>query len=66
MKKILELLEQKVQWIVLGIAVLYAGFASLLHRPVEHRRIVVEVVSWYWHFMGVLWLYVFALLEFAM
>ena len=48
------------------IAVLYAGFASLLHRPVEHRRIVVEVVSWYWHFMGVLWLYVFALLEFAM
>jgi heme/copper-type cytochrome/quinol oxidase subunit 3 len=37
-----------------------------LHRPVEHRRIVVEVVSWYWHFMGVLWLYVFALLEFAM
>jgi heme/copper-type cytochrome/quinol oxidase subunit 3 len=27
---------------------------------------VVEVVSWYWHFMGVLWLYVFALLEFAM
>ena len=26
MKKILELLEQKVQWIVLGIAVLYAGY----------------------------------------
>src|SRR5262245_15453667 len=26
MKKILEMLEQKVQWIVLGIAVLYAGY----------------------------------------
>jgi cytochrome c oxidase subunit 3 len=48
------------------IALLYAGLASLFRRPVEHRRIVVEVASWYWHFMGVLWIYVFALLEFAM
>ena len=48
------------------IALLYAGFASLFRRPIEHRRIVVEVASWYWHFMGILWMYVFALLEFAM
>ena len=48
------------------IALLYAGFASLFRRSIEHRRIVVEVASWYWHFMGILWMYVFALLEFAM
>ena len=47
------------------LALLYAGFAALLRRPIEHRRIVIEVVSWYWHFMGVLWIYVFGLLEFA-
>ena len=48
------------------VALLYAGLASLFHRSIENRRIVVEVASWYWHFMGILWVYVFALLEFAM
>jgi cytochrome c oxidase subunit 3 len=32
---------------------------------VESRRIVVDVAAWYWHFMGALWIYVFALLAFA-
>lgn len=49
-----------------GIMVLlYAGAISFLRRRIEHRRIVVEVASWYWHFMGVLWIYVFALLQFG-
>jgi cytochrome c oxidase subunit III len=47
------------------IALLWAGSASLLHKPVESRRIVVDVAAWYWHFMGALWIYVFALLAFA-
>ena len=47
------------------IALLWAGTTSLLHRPVEGRRIVVDVAAWYWHFMAVLWIYVFALLAFA-
>jgi cytochrome c oxidase subunit 3 len=47
------------------IALLYAAAASLLHRPLETRRIVVDVTAWYWHVMMVLWLYVFALLELA-
>jgi heme/copper-type cytochrome/quinol oxidase subunit 3 len=25
----------------------------------------VDVTAWYWHFMAVLWIYVFALLAFA-
>jgi cytochrome c oxidase subunit 3 len=47
------------------IALLWAGTTSLLRRPVESRLIVVDITAWYWHFMAVLWLYVFALLAFA-
>ena len=47
------------------IALLWAGITSLLHKPIEGRRIVVDVGAWYWHFMAVLWIYVFALLAFA-
>ncbi|MGA1987078.1 MAG: cytochrome c oxidase subunit 3 [Candidatus Sulfotelmatobacter sp.] len=47
------------------IALLWAGSASLLHKPVEARRIVVDITAWYWHFMAVLWIYVFGLLGFA-
>jgi len=47
------------------IALLWAGTTSLLHRPVEDRRIVIDISAWYWHFMAVLWIYVFALLTFA-
>ena len=47
------------------VALLWASVASLLHRPIEGRRIVVDVAAWYWHFMALLWIYVFALLAFA-
>ena len=47
------------------IALLWAASSSLLHKPVESRRIVVDITAWYWHFMAVLWIYVFALLGFA-
>jgi cytochrome c oxidase subunit 3 len=46
------------------MVLLYAGATSLLHKPVEARRIVVDVAAWYWHFMALLWIYIFALLEF--
>ncbi|HTW31358.1 MAG TPA: cytochrome c oxidase subunit 3 [Candidatus Sulfotelmatobacter sp.] len=47
------------------IALLWAASASLLHKPLESRRITVDITAWYWHFMGVLWIYIFALLGFA-
>lgn len=47
------------------IALLYAGMTAWLHRPPETRRIVIDVTAWYWHFMGLLWIYIFALLYFA-
>jgi len=52
--------------LVAGILVLlYSGVISVLHRAVEQRLIVVEIAGWYWHFMAVLWLYIFALLQFG-
>lgn len=47
------------------IALMWASASSLLHKPVEDRRIVVDVTAWYWHFMAVLWIYVFVLLGFT-
>ena len=47
------------------LALTYAAITSLLRKPVEARRIVVDITAWYWHFMALLWIYVFALLEIA-
>jgi cytochrome c oxidase subunit 3 len=48
-----------------GLLVLfYAQAIVFLHRPLERRHIVVDVTAWYWHFMALLWIYIFALLKF--
>jgi cytochrome c oxidase subunit III len=47
------------------LALLAAGTAAVLHRPLASRRILVDVTAWYWHFMALLWIYILALLEFA-
>jgi cytochrome c oxidase subunit III len=47
------------------LALLTAGAAVVLRRPLASRRIVVDVTAWYWHFMALLWIYILALLEFA-
>ncbi len=44
------------------VAMLWAAITSLLNRPVETRRIAIDITAWYWHFMAVLWIYIFALL----
>ena len=52
--------------LAVGILVLfYALVISVLRRSLEHRRIVIEITAWYWHFMGVLWIYIFAILQFG-
>jgi cytochrome c oxidase subunit III len=47
------------------VALLFAGAASLLHRPVTSRLVILDVTGWYWHFMALLWIYILCLLEFA-
>ncbi|HEY1800384.1 MAG TPA: cytochrome c oxidase subunit 3 [Terriglobales bacterium] len=49
-----------------GMVVLgYAQTITLMRKNIEYRRIVVDLTAWYWHFMAVLWIYIFALLYFA-
>lgn len=46
-----------------GLAVLlYAGFALGAPKTVMARRITTDVVAWYWHFMGLMWIYVLVVL----
>ena len=47
------------------LALLAANIGSFLHRAVESRRIIVDVTSWYWHFMAGLWIYILVLFSFA-
>lgn len=47
------------------VALSYAAATSLGDKPVEARRIVVDVTAWYWHFMALLWIYIFALIAIA-
>jgi cytochrome c oxidase subunit III len=46
------------------LALLIAGAASLLHRPVSSRFVILDVTGWYWHFMALLWAYILCVLEF--
>jgi cytochrome c oxidase subunit 3 len=51
----------------LGIGIFALLFAALTHlfsRRLELKCLVVDVTSWYWHFMGVLWIYILGLLYF--
>jgi cytochrome c oxidase subunit 3 len=47
------------------LALLCAHVAAFLHRPIETRRIVVDIASWYWHCMTGLWIYILVLFSFA-
>jgi len=47
------------------LALLYASVTTLLARPLETKAVVVDVTALYWHFMDGLWIYIFALLQFA-
>lgn len=44
------------------LALAYALLSGFLPRPLERRRVIVDVAAWYWHFMAMLWIYVFAVI----
>jgi cytochrome c oxidase subunit 3 len=51
--------------LVLGIIGLLAALTGLyVSRSLETRQIMVDCVSWYWHSMGIFWLFLFTLLVF--
>jgi cytochrome c oxidase subunit III len=47
------------------MVLLYVAFSRRLRRRYESRRIAVDVTAWYWHFMGVMWLYVLVVLAYV-
>jgi cytochrome c oxidase subunit 3 len=44
------------------VGLLWAGTSNLLMRPLESRQIAVDISSWYWHAMGLIWVYIVAVL----
>jgi cytochrome c oxidase subunit 3 len=49
--------------LVLGILALAVALCALfLIRRVQMRQIVVDVTAWYWHAMGIFWIFLFVLL----
>jgi cytochrome c oxidase subunit 3 len=50
----------------LGIAALVFALTVLARsRQLASRQVVVDATVWYWHVMGILWIFLFALLEFG-
>lgn len=47
------------------IALLYALGGSWFRLNLSWQRVVLETTAWYWHFMGILWVGIFAMLHFA-
>jgi cytochrome c oxidase subunit 3 len=51
--------------LILGLAALIAAITGLyVSKQIENRQILVDCAAWYWHCMGVLWLFLFVLLVF--
>jgi len=46
------------------LVMLYAVTIALLRKPLPVQRIVIDITAWYWHFMALLWIYIFGLLWF--
>jgi cytochrome c oxidase subunit 3 len=51
--------------LLLGLlAVGFALFALYTLKRIEYRQIAVDCTAWYWHTMGVFWIFLFGLLAF--
>jgi len=44
------------------IALTVALLSVIIRRPFERQQVATDVACWYWHAMGALWMYLFALL----
>jgi cytochrome c oxidase subunit III len=47
------------------LVLLFAAAGRLMAMKFEAQRTAVEVTSWYWHYLAVLWFGIFALVHFA-
>ena len=52
--------------LLLGVLALASvGWTLILAKRIEIRQIAVDCAAWYWHMMGILWVFLFALLLYA-
>jgi len=47
------------------LALLFALGSEMLSWKLETRCLVVDVTSWYWHFMAILWIYIYGVMFFS-
>lgn len=47
------------------LALIWAGVSTFTSRPLESRQIATDITAWYWHGMGVLWLFIFVVIHFV-
>jgi cytochrome c oxidase subunit 3 len=51
--------------LVLGLGVLLFAFAAMFRlKKVQMRQIVVDCAAWYWHAMGLFWVFLFVLVAY--
>ena len=51
--------------LVFGIFALIAALVGLFtFKKIEYRQVAVDCTAWYWHTMGLFWVFLFVLLEF--
>ena len=51
--------------LILGIAAIFFALAGLVVlKRIEMRQIVVDCTAWYWHTMGIFWVFLFVLLTY--
>lgn len=52
--------------LVLGVVALVAAFSAMfLLKKVLWRQIVIDCTAWYWHTMGIFWIFLFVLLVYG-
>ena len=52
--------------LLLGVAALAGAMLALIFlRRIELRQVVVDCTAWYWHTMGVFWIFLFGMLIFC-
>lgn len=47
------------------VALMWVLFRTWRPRRMDFRQVALQATGWYWHFMGILWLAIFALLHFT-
>jgi cytochrome c oxidase subunit 3 len=52
--------------LLIGVLALAGAMLALIFlRRIELRQVVVDCTAWYWHTMGIFWIFLFGMLVFC-